>query len=141
MRFLMICLFALCGSSALFSQNVPDPVKWSVEVSEDKIISKAEIDDGWVIYSQATPEGGPIATSFSYSPSISTDGETIEVEKPIKNFDELFEMDVLKFKHEATFLQKYNPTEEKAGEITIRYMSCNSKSCLPPKSVTFEVNL
>jgi len=55
-----------------FAQSqIFEPVKWSTSVeklsdTEYLLISKANIESGWHLYSQNVPENGPIATSFVY---------------------------------------------------------------------------
>ena len=64
---LLLALFSLTiGNSQIF-----DPVKWVTSVekisdTEYKLISKASIESGWHLYSQEVPEGGPIATTFTF---------------------------------------------------------------------------
>ena len=56
-----------------FGQSqILEPVKWSTSVekisdTEFVLISTATIKEGWHLYSQDVPEGGPIPTTFSYN--------------------------------------------------------------------------
>ena len=93
--FLLLTLFTLSVSS--FSQIV-EPVKWSSEVEktgEDtyKLIMNATIDEGWYLYTQDIPEGGPIPTLFTFE-NENNDFELIgDVEESASKskFDKIFE--------------------------------------------------
>ena len=126
------------------SQDVAD---WSfeiVEIDDEKLLkATASIKEGWFIYSQHVGEDGPIPTSFDFQKG--EDLVTIELEEAseaIKNFSELFGMEVIKYKNEAvfTFAIDESMSESKlSGEVT--YMACDKSRCLPPVSIPFEVKL
>ena len=55
-------------------------------------------------------------------------------------FDEMFELEVTKFKGKPVFYQIVHCTKKGTklkGELT--YMCCDNSKCLPPKTVDFEV--
>ncbi len=141
----LFLLLFLCSLSNISSAQ-PEPVKWSFELGplEDglrTVTCTATIEDGWYLYSQHTDPEGPIATSFAYEGG-ETVGATEEVSDAISEYSELFEVNVVKFKHKAIFTQKIKP---KAGESTIkvnvRFMTCDGNKCLPPTDVLFEMAL
>ena len=77
MKHILLVIVALLTLNA-FSQII-EPVKWSTSVekiseTEYLLISTANIDKGWHLYSQKVPEDGPITTTFSFlfKPLIST---------------------------------------------------------------------
>jgi len=128
----------------VFGQNKSTPVKWKFEVveSEGEYIFKAvaSLDDKWALYSQHTSEGGPVPLSFTYEDSSILIGDTEEKSEAIKKMSELFELEVIKFKDEAIFEQRFERKEGMkhfSGEL--RYMCCDESRCLPPTVVTFEV--
>jgi thiol:disulfide interchange protein DsbD len=100
---------------------------------------------GWHIYSQLTPEGGPIPTSFSYNKNalIALVGKTIEKGKLTTYFDKNFKVDVKYFEGKADFVQiikvKGKLKTNLSGEI--ESMICNDRTCMPPVTEKFNVLL
>ena len=134
--FLLLTLFTLSVSS--FSQIV-EPVKWSSEVEktgEDtyKLIMNATIDEGWYLYTQDIPEGGPIPTLFTFE-NENNDFELIgDVEESASKskFDKIFEMELSYFSHEASFTQQIKVTNPALSAIsaTVDYQSCDDEKCI-----------
>ncbi len=51
--------------------QIYNPVTWSSSAeslgnNEYNVIIKAEIEDGWHLYSQNIPDGGPVPTTFTF---------------------------------------------------------------------------
>jgi thiol:disulfide interchange protein DsbD len=143
-------IFSLLAITSLnlYSQKHPSPVKWDFELtsngtnkSEFKAI--ATINPGWNIYAVYMSDEGPIPTSFTFETieNGELEDKIVEKSKPIKGFDPLFEMEVIKFKETAEFIQVVkNKTGAKPivkGYVT--YMTCDSERCLPPVDVPFNV--
>jgi thiol:disulfide interchange protein DsbD len=134
-------------SFSLFSQEIYAPVSWSFFKSEIKngnveLSFKADIDEGWHLYSQHLPEGGPIPTSFSFekdSLNFELIGEVREPD-PIKEYDPNFEMELLFFGKEAVFTQKIKILSQDTFTIkgSLEFMVCNDKMCLPPEVVEYK---
>lgn len=146
LRFITLSVCMLVCSLA-FSQF--SPVNWSysaekVNAKEYKIMFTAEIESGWYVYSQFLEDGGPIATSFTFTnDGLETLG-TAEEESNYKkeNFDELFGMKLIKYAEKVTFVQKVKITDDlKTAKGYLTFMTCNDESCLPPKDVEFEIEL
>jgi len=121
-------------------------VTWTAQLNNDKseVLISAEIADKWFIYSQHLDEGGPIPTEFVFGQSdgVAFNGEVQEITKPIKKFDELFEMEVLKFKNKAEFSQKVTIGENaKIINLEVTYMTCDSERCLPPRTIPLTVKI
>lgn len=126
------------------------PVKWSFETKkisdcEYDIIFKAKINEGWHLYSQIkSAEDGPNPTRFEFkkSPGYELVGKTKE-SKPIKEFDKVFEIDVLYFKKNAEFTQRVKLVQE--GTITIKgkfeYQACTEEKCIFPPAEDFSFDL
>ncbi len=139
MRYLFLMVGLLLTTSS-FGQ-IYDPVDWvtSVEKTNDStytLIATATIEDGWHLYSQDVPDGGPIATEFSYKESEDYDlfGETIEEEGNTIQ-DPVFEMEITYFEDEVDFRQqiRYNGAPIKVtGEVT--FMVCDDERCLAPNT-------
>jgi hypothetical protein len=124
------------------------PVHWSyaakkINKNEAVVFLKATIDDGWHIYSQTVKDGGPIKTSFTFSPSAAYTliGTTIEP-MPITKNEKVFNMDVSYFEKSVIFQQK---VRLKANQIivkgTLEYMTCNDKQCLPPEDIDISIEV
>lgn len=145
----MKILFALCFSLISFSgfaQNKWAPANWSFHISEngEDYIFKATVDleEGWAIYSQYTEEGGPVPLTFTFNDKTVLKGDTEEKSEAIKKMSELFEVEVIKFKKQAVFEQRF--TKKKgmktfSGEL--RFMCCDDLRCLPPTVVPFDITL
>jgi DsbC/DsbD-like thiol-disulfide interchange protein len=127
-----------------------NPVKWSFTAKKisDKtyeVYLTAKIEDGWHIYSQTTPDGGPVATSISYTknPLITIDGGIKEAGKLEKHFEKLFGIEVFQFSKKVDFIQTIKlKTNAKTNLIgAVEFMVCNDEMCMPPKSVPFNVVL
>jgi thiol:disulfide interchange protein DsbD len=100
---------------------------------------------GWHIYSQLTPDGGPIPTSFSFSKNALTIlvGKVVENGKLIKYYDKNFKVDVKYFEGKADFVQiikvKGKLKTNLSGEV--ESMICNDRTCMPPVIEKFNVLL
>ena len=145
MKKLILAVIAVMFITAANAQILA-PVKWSYAAKKlnDKeavIFIKATVDNGWHIYSQYVKDGGPIATSFKFTPSKAYHivGKTIEP-TPATKFETAFKMNVSYFEKEVVFQQKIKLN---AGATTVKgkleYMVCNNKQCLPPEDVDFTV--
>ncbi len=144
-------LFTLCISfSSLFSYGQTKalhPVAWDFEVVSTAdgnylFRATASLEDNWAMYSQYTGEGGPIPLSFAYDNTVQLIGETEEKSEPIKHMSKLFGIEVVKFKHKAIFEQKFSSKkEDKNFSGTLTFMCCDSKRCLPPTDINFDIAL
>lgn len=129
--------------------QVLEPVQWSYTVEElgdmkYKLIFDATIDDGWYLYSSTIAEDGPIPTSvnFDESESLGEIGALEESGVETKDgYDEMFDMDIKKFGHGATFTQVVSA--KAAGTITgyLEYMTCDSVQCLFPDPIEFVIDV
>jgi thiol:disulfide interchange protein DsbD len=70
-------IFGLLGL-LLFSFNIyaqiQEPVKWTYAIENNgsenpTLVIKASIDDHWHVYSQFVGEGGPLPTTFKFTPN------------------------------------------------------------------------
>ncbi len=132
--FFIISLFSISA----FSQIV-EPVKFTSEVKKTgentyDLIVNATIEDGWYLYAQDLPEGGPIPTSFTFENKkgdFELIGETRESESQ-KKFDKIFEMDLSYFAYNATFTQSIKVTNSDLASInaSIDYQSCDDEKCI-----------
>lgn len=138
----MLCSFLFANGQIL------NPVKWSygakkTNPTEAVVFLKATIDDGWHLYSQTVPNGGPTKTTvtFESSKGYALVGNTLEP-KPITRIEKVFDgMTVSFFENSAIFQQKVKLNA--AGPITIKgnieFMTCDDHQCIPPVTVPFSV--
>jgi len=135
-------LFSVAGAFA----QIEKPVTWSyaakkVSKTEAVLYLKATIEDRWHIYSQNVKDGGPVKTTFTFSPSkdFSLIGKTAEP-KAIVKFEDTFKMNVAYFEKSVIFQQKVKLNK---GTTTVKgkveYMVCNDRQCLPPEEVEFSI--
>ena len=139
----------LLATNFLFAQ-IQNPVSWTA--TSKKIDSKtyeihltANIDKGWHIYSQTTPEGGPIPTNFTFTknPLVTVEGDAKEVGKLEKHNEPLFGVDVKQFSNNVDFVQvvKLKAPVKTSVNVAVEFMVCNDKQCLPPSTKKFSVAL
>lgn len=138
-KFISLLLITLGLFTGLKAQ-IYDPVKWntSVEKVSDSafyLVTTATIQSGWHLYSQNVPDGGPIPTTFVYKTN-----EQFELQKNtiepngIEIDDQVFEMRIKYFEHEAVFKQliKINNSDLSVINGEVEFMVCDDKNCLPP---------
>jgi len=137
--FLTLCIallsigqsFAQIPGSGL--QDIKSPAQWEGSVKqisdqEYELIFEAEIEDEWHIYSQHTPDGGPIPTGFEYmdaEANYELEGDAKESETQ-RAFNDIFGVDEVFFAKEAKFTQKIKLINEELGLIKaqIFYQIC-----------------
>lgn len=128
------------------SSQILKPVKWSYAAkktskTEATLYLKASIEEGWHLYSQNIPDGGPVKTSFKFTPAktYKLNGKAIEP-KPIVKFEKAFDMNVGYFENSVIFQQKIKLTGATATvKGTLEYMVCDDSQCLPPETVEFSI--
>lgn len=128
----------LLSFASLQAQKI-SPVKWTFEIkkinnTDYEIMATADINTGWTIYSQFTNDNGPVPTSFTLgSDTVSFE----EKSKSTKEYDPLFEVDVIKFKNKAVFTKTIKRTDKTEVNGYVTYMTCDGEKCLPPTDVDF----
>lgn len=127
-----------------------NPVQWEFKAkkvsSENYEISiVAVIEGNWHIYSQFTPDGGPVATSinFNKNPLIAFNGHVKEIGKLQVKHEDVFDVQVKYFDGMVVFQQLISLKKKVKTKIsgTVEYMVCDDKQCLPPKKVPFSISL
>jgi hypothetical protein len=148
MKKLLLVIVTLALSAGAYAQ-IETPVKWSyaakkLSPTEAVVFLRATIQDGWHIYSLNVKDGGPIKTSFTFSPSkeYSLIGNTSEP-AAITKYEKAFSMDVSYFEKSVTFQQKIKLKSPNASVVKgkLEYMTCNDKKCLPPDDIDFSIPL
>lgn len=126
------------------------PVTWSFESRKksDKayeVVLSANVPKPWHIYSQFTPEGGPLPTTITFgsNPIYVVDGAAKEAGDLTSHHDETFDVDVKYFSNKVQFIQaiKLKASVKTSVRGNIEYMVCNDNKCLPPVKQPFEIKL
>lgn len=140
--------FFLFLSILITHAQIQTPVKWEFKTkvtgeNTAELQFIASIDNGWHLYSQHLPDGGPMPTEFAFSKleGIQLDGKASEP-TPKEVFDEMFKMKVKYFDKTATFIQKIKLTNSKPVTVTgtINFQACNDETCIPGEAeFSFEV--
>lgn len=149
MKKIFVAVLFLCCSGFLYAQ-IQNPVSWTA--TSKKINDKtyeihltANINNGWHIYSQTTPDGGPIPTSltFTKNPLLTMEGNAKEVGKLEKHNEPLFGVDVKQFSNKVDFVQlvKLKAPVKTSVNVAVEFMVCNDRQCLPPRTEKFSVAL
>ena len=107
-----LILFIFLFSALISHGQMLHPAKWTFTSEEKKdgsleLVFKLKLDAGWHIYSQFTPDGGPLPMvyTFEHSGCYSLIGKVTEP-KPIVEFDSTFGIKVFIFEKEVIFRQK-----------------------------------
>jgi len=143
---ILFCLFGFLFSEA----QIFEPVHWNIShkltgKTTADIIFKASIDDGWHLYGLSLPPNGPKPTSivFEKIEHAQKVGNLQAASKLEKKFDSNFGMELSWYSKEAVFVQKisFSSIQNVRLEGYIEYMACNDKSCLPPTTEPFSIQL
>lgn len=143
--FLPCLLFAYHFS---FDQSTPVSWTFSARKLDDKkyeITLSASVQPTWHIYSQHTPEGGPIPTkiTFNKNPLVTAESEIRESGKKVTKYEDVFDVNVIYFEGQTSFVQVINLKSKVKTTLSgkIEYMVCNDTECLPPVEVPFLIAL
>lgn len=128
--------------------KILDPVKWEYSTeklgeNEYKITFEATIDDDWYVYSNNIAEDGPIPTDTYFDENeflgeVSEMEESGEVTKD--GYDEMFDMNIKKFGHAATFSQVVRTTGATTITGYLEFMTCDAVQCLFPDPIEFTID-
>ena len=133
--------------SIVFAQT---PVRWEYNVKritseQFEVTLTAIIEPGWHIYSQSTPDGGPLPTqiSFNKNPLLSFNGSVKEIGALHEKHEEVFDVKVKYYNNMVVFRQLVNLTKKVKTKVsgTVEYMVCNDSECLPPRKSSFSMDL
>lgn len=144
--FLLSVIF--CSFGMVSFGQIYNPVKWSVGAessgeNEITITYSAKIDKGWSVYSQyLASDDGPIRSSVEYDEGIhySLVAKSTEKGNKKEGYDNIFEMDVIKFSDTYQIIQKIAVLDvSKSIKGFITYQACDHEKCLPPTDFDFTI--
>jgi thiol:disulfide interchange protein len=132
--FFLLIFLALANGNA----QIVKPVKWTSKVeklseTEFNLVMQGKIDDEWHVYSQFTPENGPLPAEFAFENAKGNYELVGKVkESPYKKqFNEVFEVDEYYFEKKVTFTQKVKILNAKLTSIKVKidYQVCK-QACI-----------
>jgi len=146
----VVFVVVACVCSAIVFAQIQNPVHWSysarkLDANTYEVHLTAKIDAGWHLYSQTTPEGGPVPTSiiFSKNPLFTLQGSAREIGKLQQKQEPLFGVDVKQYSTQVDFVQTIKlKAQVKTNAVgSIKFMVCDDTQCLPPATHQFSVAL
>ncbi|MGM0589948.1 MAG: protein-disulfide reductase DsbD family protein [Bacteroidota bacterium] len=136
----------------VFGQGMVDPVTYEVTQAPQTIKKgeradvtiRASIEGDWHLYSiNVAPDAGPVPTTFSLAnDQVVLAGEVTETEPKVE-YDPNFDTELGWHSGGAEFTLpiavKTNVSDGSVPlEIDVRYMVCNDRACLPPKTKSIQ---
>ena len=146
-QILGLFLMVFCVSLG-FSQSDDNPALWTYEAekisdTEYNLIFRADIHEGWHIYSQFTDENGSLPSEFTFQKAgedYELVGTTTESET-ITEYSDIFEVDETFFKEKAVFTQKIKLLNAEVNQITVELFYQICKEVCIPKDEIFHISL
>lgn len=145
---LLLSLVSLCPFLA--GGQMLDPVKWDFShektgVGQYELQLKADLDDGWHMYSQELPDDAtplPTVVEFKDHERARFPGKA-EEKGVVTEPDPLSGNELNFFKGEALIVQKVKVKGTDSIEVkgTVEFMVCDDERCLPPKKKQFSFKL
>ena len=145
-KFLRLITFLVMLVPFVAKAQILEPVQWTVETeklnkNEYNIVFKAEIEDGWHLYSQNTPFGGPMPLYFEFIDTLGIERiGGVQEPKAIVHYSDVFEIDEHFFEHEAVFTQKVKLVDDAATVSGVITGQTCKESCIQLE-YDFEVQL
>lgn len=147
--FLLLCMLAMLGTAD--AQLLKDPTTWKVEAikkqgAEYELVVKLTMTKGWHIWSiKPLGDGMQVAPEIKVKPSadVKLVGTLLEAGHKITGKMDGVEGDgIVSYYHDAvTYTQKLNIAKNTTVKGSYYYQVCNDQTCLPPKEVSFSVNI
>lgn len=142
MKFFFASFIMFIGFLAQAQDNNPVSFEFEIktEGTERLLVAKATVADGWNIYSYKNPENGPIPTTIDLENATAV-GDIIEHGDIITKYDDMFMLEVSKYKKKVEFAQAFTDVRGSSLKGYVTYMCCDDKRCLPPVDVTFDLSV
>lgn len=143
----VLFLFLSLGLTAQFGS----PISWDfsyepLQGDEYNLTITATADPGWNIYSQFTPDGGPIPTTLMWKEGAHYEliGKAEETGHKKDGMDDIFGIDVIKFLSDEPYVMTQKVKIKDYGtpiELLLEYMCCDDEACLPPTEEDYTWNI
>jgi thiol:disulfide interchange protein DsbD len=147
MKKLLFFLAAILTFSNISAQML-DPVKWTTKLekisdNEFNLIFTGNIDDQWHVYSQFTPDGGPLPLELLFKDAkgnFQLVGRASE-SKTERAFNDIFGVDEIFFSKKAVITQKVQIINNKlkAINVALEYQVCKDVCINQSKNFTFKL--
>jgi thiol:disulfide interchange protein len=147
MKKVLFLLLTILSLSTVKAQ-ILEPVKWKTKTekisdTEFYLVMEGTIEKDWHVYSQFTPENGPLAAEFT----IENAKGNFEIigkakESPYKKqFNDVFEVDEYYFEKNVTFKQKVKITNPNVSSIKVilDYQVCKDACINENEKFTFSI--
>lgn len=145
MKKIFLFLVFIISFSTSFAQLIY-PTKWTFTKEDNKngeytLVFKVKLDEGWHIYSQFTPDGGPLPMVFKFDKAscVKLIGKVTE-SKPIEEFDSMFLVNVKYFSKEVILKQKIQVSGSCILKGKIDYQACKESCIFQDTTFTFSFN-
>jgi len=142
--FFLLSFLAIANLNA----QILDPVKWTTKTekisdTEFNLVMDGVIEADWHLYSQFTPENGPLPAELVFD-NAKGNYELIgkAKESPYKKqYNDVFEVDEYYFEKKVTFKQKVKILNPKVTSIKMRldYQVCKEVCINQDKALTFKI--
>jgi thiol:disulfide interchange protein len=141
---LLLAFFAIANGTA----QIKKPVKWTAKTekisdTEFNLVMNATIDEGWHMYSQFTPDDGPIPITLNFK-NQKGNFELVgkAKESPYqKHFNADFGVDEYFFESKATLTQKVKITNPKTNKIVVNvdFQACLNACVNDNVNLSFDI--
>ena len=144
MRQIILCIILFFSYLSSFSQDNSNPVKFSQEFqkisdTEYELVMKANIHEGWHMYSQKTDAGGSLPSEFIFK-GAGEDYELIgdtEESETIVAYSAVFEVDETFFEDEAIFTQTIRLLKPDIDQVDVIFFIRSAKRYASPQTTSF----
>ena len=147
MKKLLFILIAFLAFANVNSQ-ILDPAKWTTKIEKKSetnyvLVFDAVIENDWHLYSQFTPEGGPLPLEITFKNqkgNFNLVGKAVE-SKTRTAFNDVFEVNETFFEKKGQVRQEITITNPKLTEIKVdfNYQVCKEVCINIEKNFTFKV--
>ena len=142
---------AIIAMFLLVAANAQQKVSWSFTAkklanNKYELHMEATPPTGWHIYSQLTPDGGPIPTAFTFTSNALVTIPTAKLKetgKLVSYFDKNFKVEVKYFEGKVDFVKIVTVKGKINTNVSgsVESMICNDRTCMPPTKATFNIAL
>ncbi|MFI3299357.1 MAG: cytochrome c biogenesis protein CcdA [Rikenellaceae bacterium] len=140
-KLILSTLLFLIGTSTALAQMPENPVKWSYEMEGSELHITATAPAPWHIYDLGPYEYGPNATVFTFTlpQGVELAGEMVELDKPVREMDPIFEFEIGCYGETARFTQNFvnNSGSDAVVTGTVEWQACDDSSCIAPEEYEF----
>lgn len=142
--FLILTFFAFANINA----QILNPVKWTTKTekiseTEFNLVFEGTIDSDWHMYSQFTPDGGPLALELNFKDAKNNFvlvGKATEIGTK-RAYNDVFEVDEVFWQNKALIKQKVKIVNYKLANITVDldYQVCKEVCINQSKTLQFAI--